>query len=250
MNKKIIYYDGKIVVLDENGKERQIVYTDNYYKILVQENIIEACENIIRSLESESDKYKRIKLMERLSVLYPFLAFTFIPPIFLTLMNNGAGISNNEVVDTMLGSMTTNELIMSLAKYFVPVGSLTSLTFYNRCVKDDKCEDGVQTSLEFLRKYLENQKEILESLKKDNSDSNKEDRFKVCNVDDSKDLKALYRYRDLFFDLGYGLKKNYRYYEKTGELPKKLSITYSKEENKVVKEYLEEKGKTLRKGSK
>ena len=57
--------------------------------------------------------------MERLSALYPFLMFTFVPPIMLTLMNKGAGISNNEVVETLLGPMTTNELIGILSQYFI-----------------------------------------------------------------------------------------------------------------------------------
>ena len=127
MNNKVIYYDGKIVVLDENGVERPIAYSDNYDKILVQENVIEECENIIRCLESESDKYKKFKLMERLSAAYPFLMFTFVPPIMLTLMSKGAGVSNNEVVETMLGPMTTNELIVELSKWFIPMGVIASL---------------------------------------------------------------------------------------------------------------------------
>lgn len=250
MNKKVIYYDGRVVVLDEEGIERPIVYTDNYDKILVQENVIEECENIIKCLECESDKYKKFKLMKRLSAAYPFLMFTFVPPIMLTLMNKGAGVSNNEVVETMLGPMTTNELIGILSQFFIPVGVLGSLIKYNSCIKDDKSEDGVQVSLEFLRKYLTVQKEKLENLKMDTKDSNKEDGFKVFNVDDTKDLNILYHYRDLFFDLGYGLKRNYRHYEKTGMLPKKLDRVYTEEEKRMAKDYLEEMGKTLRKGRK
>ena len=250
MNKKVIYYDGRVVVLDENGKERPIVYTDNYYKVLVQENVIEECENIIRCLENESDKYKRFKMMERLSTLHPLVGFAIIPPIFLTLMNNGAAVSNNEIVETVLGPMTTNELIIELSKWFIPVGGVGSLIRYNSCVKDGKSEDGVQTSLEFLRKYLEVQKQNLEALKEDTKTTDIESGFKVFNIDDTKDLDALYNYRDLFFDLGYGLKKNYRYYEKTGELPKKLDRNYNEEEKEKAKEYLEEKVKLLSKGRK
>ena len=250
MNKKVIYYDGKVVVLDENDIERPIVYSDNYYKILVQENVIEECENIIKCLECESDKYKKFKLMERLSSIYPFLMFTFVPPIMLTLMNKAAGVANNEVVETVLGPMTSNELFMYLSQYLVPIGGAVSLIKYNSCIKDDKSEVGVQVSLEFLKKYLNTQRGILESLNENTKDNNKEDGFKVFNVDDTKDLNALYRYRDLFFDLGYGLKRNYRHYEKTGMLPKKLDKTYSEEEKEKAKEYLEEQGKILRKGRK
>lgn len=245
MNKKVIYYDGRVVVLDENGKERPMVYTDNYDKILIQENIIEECENIIRCLENESDKYKKFKLMERLSALYPFLAFAFIPPIMLTLMNQGAGISNNEVVETLLGPMTSNELIVELSKWFIPIGGISSLFKYNSCIADDKSEDGVQVCMEFLRKYLNIQKEVLESLKMDAKDSNKEEGFKVFNVDDTNDLNMLYRYRDLFYDLGYELKRNCKCYQKTGNLIKKIESIYSDEEKIKAKEYLEEKRKKL-----
>lgn len=245
MNKKVIYYDGRVVVLDENGAERPIVYTDNYYRILVQENVIEECENIIKCLECESDKYKKFKLMERLSAIYPFLMFTFVPPIMLTLMNKGAGICNNEVVETMLGTMTTNELIMILSKYFIPLGGIVSLFKYNSCIADDKSEDGIQVCLEFLRKYLNIQKEVLESLKMDAKDSNKEEGFKVFKVDDTKDLNMLYRYRDLFYDLGYELKRNCKCYQKTGNLIKKIESIYLEDEKIKAKEYLEEKRKKL-----
>lgn len=250
MNKKVIYYDGKVVVLNEIGEERPIIYTDNYDKILVQENIIEECENIIKCLECESDKYKRFKLMERLSAVYPFIAFTLFPPIFLTLMNKGAGVSNTEVVETLLGPMTTNELIWTLSQYFIPIGGLGSLIKYNSCLKDDRSEDGTQVCLEFLRKYLDTQKEILEKLKEEKKDINKEDGFKVYTVDDNKDLNVLYNYRDLFFDLGYNLRKNYMYYMTHGKLPEKLDRFYSEEVKETAKEYLEEMGKTLRKGRK
>ena len=250
MNKKVIYYDGKVVVLNENGEERPIIYTDNYDKILVQENIIEECENIIKCLECESDKYKKFKLMERLSALYPFLMFTFVPPIMLTLMNKGAGISNNEVVETLLGPMTTNELIGILSQYFIPIGGLGSLIKYNSCIKDDRSENGTQVCLEFLRDYLTVQKEKLEDLKTDTTVNDREDGFKVFNINDTKDLNTLYRYRVLFFDLGYDLERNYMYYMTHGELPKKLEKIYGEEEKIKAKEYLEEKAKILRKGKK
>ena len=250
MNKKVIYYDGKIIVLDEEGIERPMVYTNNFEKILVQENVIEECENIIRCLEKESDRYKKLKLMERLEVAYPFLAFTFFPPIFLTLMNKGDGISNTEVVETMLGQMTTNELIMTLSQYFIPLGLLGSLIHYNSYTVKEKDEVGNKVCLEFLRKYLTLQKEILQELKEDMNASNLETGFKVYNIDDNKFLNELYRYRDLFYDLGYTLKRNIKSYEKTGELSKKLDRSYSDEEKIKAKEYLEEKGKTLRKGRK
>lgn len=250
MNKKVIYYDGKAVVLNEIGEERPIIYTDNYDKILVQENIIEECENIIRCLEKESDKYKKFKLMERLSAAYPFLMFTLIPPIFLTLMNKGAGVSNTEVVGTMLGPMTTNELIVELSKWFIPMGGIASLIKYNSCIKDDKSENGVQVSLEFLRNYLTVQKEKLEDLKTDTTVNDREDGFKVFNINDTKDLNTLYRYRVLFFDLGYDLERNYMYYMTHGKLPEKFDRVYTEEEKEKAKEYLEEKGKILRKGRK
>ena len=46
--------------------------------------------------------------MTNLPPLPDFLMFTFVPPIMLTLMNKGAGIANNEVVETMLGLIAEN----------------------------------------------------------------------------------------------------------------------------------------------
>ena len=50
MNKKVIYYDGKVLVEDENGNEREVVSCDNIDDILVQENLIETIQNVINAL--------------------------------------------------------------------------------------------------------------------------------------------------------------------------------------------------------
>jgi len=250
MNEKIIYYDGRVVVLDENGKERPIVYTDNYDKILVQENVIEECENIIRCLECTSDRYIKSRLMDKLSTLYPFLMCTFFPPIILTALNYGAGISNSKVVETLLGPMTTNELIMNLSRVLIPFGGFASLLGYNNCIEKDKSEEGIQSSLIFLKAYLIIQKETLEKLKEDKNAICMEDGFKSYKVDDGSELNKLYRYRDLFYDLGYNFRRNYMYFMTRGELPKKLERTYTDEEKEIAKKYLEEKVKTLSKRSK
>ena len=141
-------------------------------------------------------------------------------------------------------------LIMNLSRVLIPIGGFASLLGYDNSIEKEKSEDGIQLSLIFLKAYLIIQKENLEKLKEDKKANCVEDGFKSYKVDDGSELNKLYRYRDLFYDLGYNFRRNYMYYMTRGELPKKLDKTYTDEEKEIAKKYLEEKGKTLSKRSK
>ncbi len=41
MNKGYVYKDGKVLIIDENGKQKETEYYDNLDEILIKENLIE-----------------------------------------------------------------------------------------------------------------------------------------------------------------------------------------------------------------
>ena len=244
MNKKVIYYDGKVVVEDEDGEKRPIEYSDNYDDVLVKENVIEVTENIICCLENMSDDMDE-KSFNKISSIVPFIVGTFGPTAVLTLDNMLSGRSNLDIIETTLGPMSTNKLIISLTSIFAPISLAMSLSCYKCSINYDKNKIGEQFALQHLREYLETLKSELEVMKKEKTVSTACEGFKVYEVDDEKELDNLYRYRDLYYTLGYNGKKYYRYYERHQCLPKELERSYSEEERQIMFDYLKKEGPTL-----
>lgn len=60
MNREVIYSDGEVTVIDENGQQRQVEYSDNVCDILVQGNMIEIMELELQQLEKESESCRKI----------------------------------------------------------------------------------------------------------------------------------------------------------------------------------------------
>ena len=56
MNKECIYINGNVLVEDENGRKKEMEYSDNIEEVLLQENLIEAMENESKKLTEEKEK--------------------------------------------------------------------------------------------------------------------------------------------------------------------------------------------------
>lgn len=75
MNKEYTYIDGKVIVRDSKGNQKQSEYYDNLEDVLIQENIIEKMESKINEIDDEICKIKKINLknIDQLIHFYYFL---------------------------------------------------------------------------------------------------------------------------------------------------------------------------------
>ena len=172
MNKEYIYKDGKALVIDENDNQRTVDYCDNLDDVLVQENLIETMEKEIKNLEKEISEIKKgSKFSKYLYILWPFLIFTFGPLITMTTLCNLFGV-NQVLTLPLLGTLDfgTAVGILGSTAFSIP-GSLMSLANYFKEKRFERDEKGKETQLEYLKKLLVEQKEDLEELKLDKSNT-------------------------------------------------------------------------------
>lgn len=128
---------------------------------------------------------------------------------------------------------------------FVGFGGLFSLSNYVEYKANVKKEKARKASIEYLNGALEKAKEDLNEMKKQKTEENKKTGFRIVKINDSEEIRKLYGHINLYYDLGYNGHKYYRYYQKHNKLPKKLENNYTELGKEYIKEYLEEKGKTL-----
>ena len=245
MNKEYTYIDGKVIISDENGKQKPVEYYDNLDDVLVQENLIETIEDIIAELEKESKLYKKCNRKHYIPFILPTFALMTIigvPIIFYCFTGtNPFTIS----VDSIFGVVNQGVLLgSSFSTVLLPFGALVEFDMYRQHKDSLKEEKGVNSTLEFLQKQLIEEKQALEDLKKEKKRDEENKEFRVVEVDDKQQLNTLKDYVELYFDLGYNAEKYLRYYQQ-GKLDKKLRKHYTDKGIEVAKEYLEEKRPTL-----
>lgn len=250
MNKEYIYIDGKVIISDENTKQKPIEYYDNLDDVLVQENLIETIEDRIAELEKESKLYKKYNRKHYIPIILPMviLMTTIGVPIMLYFLTGTNPLTAS--VNTTFGVVNQDVLLSFIFSIvFLPLGASIEFNMYLQHKNSLKKEKGVNSELEFLQKQLIEEKQVLEDLKKDKKRDKETKEFRVVEVDDKQQLKALKGYLNLYFDLGYNGEKYFRYYQQ-GKLDDKLRKYYTDSDIEVAKEYLEEKGPTLIKNKK
>ncbi len=250
MNKEYTYIDGKVIISDENGKQKPGEYYDNLDDVLVQENLIETMEDRIAKLEKESKLYKKYNRKHYIPYLIPITALmtTIGAPMVLYFITGINPFTRS--VDSIFGVSNLGVLLSSvLSTVFLPGSALTEFGNYRKHKDSLKKEKGVNSELEFLQKQLIEEKQVLEDLKKDKTRDEEDKAFRVVEVDDKQQLRELKGYLSLYYDLGYNVEKYYKYYEQ-GKLDDKLRKYYTDSDIDAAKEYLEEKGPTLIKNKK
>lgn len=245
MNKEYIYKDGKALVIDENDNQRTLDYCDNLDDVLVQENLIETMEKEIKNLETEiSEIKKESKFSKCLNILWPFLIFTFGPLITMITLCNLFGI-NQVLTLPLLGTLDfgTAVGILGSTAFSIP-GSLMSLANYFKEKRFERDEKGKETQLEYLKKLLIEQKEDLEELKLDKSNTKTSKDFSVSRVDDIEALKKLKNYLSFYYNLGCNEEKYFKYYQK-GKLDNHLARFMNEDGIYYANQHFEEKAPTL-----
>lgn len=229
MNIAYTYIDGNVIIFDEKGNQIPTEYYDNLDKVLVQENIIEVIEKRIQKLEANKLKTKKrfIPTSIFIGIIVWFIAINFIPSLFNIYL----------FLNTIEMSLIT--LIASII-----FGIILDCQEYRHYKNNLKKEMANTCELEFLKDKLVEEKQKLESLKKEKSKENEDSAFRVVKVNDVEKLKQLKHSLELYRKLGYDLKKLYKYLE-NGTLEKKLNKYYSNNDVELARQFLEENGPKL-----
>ena len=240
MNSSYTYINGKAIIFDENGNQVPINYYNNLDDVLVQENVVETIENKIKELGD-------IKILPKKKFI-PFTTICItigilIAPLILSLI---FGINMyTTCVNTAFGEMNLFKIIAIICGVTTePVAVITDIlnhSIYNDPIKHNNAK---VSELEFLKRKLVEEKEKLNTLKKQSIETEKKEDFKIVKVDDIEELKQLKNMLLLYYDLGFNPKKYYKL-QQQGKLKERLAKKYSENEIKLVEQYLEEKGPTL-----
>lgn len=241
MNKEYFCVNNNVIVSDENGNQRVTEYYDNLDKVLIQENLIEEIEKRIIKLTSEANKYKhRIFLpilpfgLVVIGILHCFIYDLIFPDPFINYPYN--------VLGTIISSK--NAALLSTTFVCLLIGGLSDINQFRYFKKDKNKGNGIAQELEYLKKRLEEEKQILSKLKEDKSKYYTEMGYAPKKVDDINKLKALRDRLSLLYDLGYNKQKYKRWYQQ-GILDEKLENNYSYDDIRIIKNHLKNKGKTL-----
>ena len=243
MNKGYVEIGDIVIISDEDGNHTQSEYYDNLDQVLVQENVIEEMEERIQELRKESKNYPLVKKKYTPYLIYSAVAAVLVTPIIIGILTGTNPYL--ESVDTVYG--TVNEALfhsLAFGAIVLPFTSLLTIPDYFNYKERVKKGKGINSELEFLKKQVEKEKEILTSLKKHKTKDNLSTEILSKKVDDLQELKALREKLVLFYDLGSNEKKYYRYYQQ-GKLDEKLHEQCGTLDVDMVKEHLQEKGPTL-----
>jgi len=244
MNKEYVYKDGKALIIDEFDNQKIVEYYDNLEEVLVEENLIEKIQEEIKKLEKETSQYKkRSKFLKILLIWGPFLLWTFGPLIIDPIIWNFLG-ANLEISTTLFKTINLGTFLGLISMpLFAVVGSLTALLIYSKIKGKEQSQKGKETQLEFLRRNLVEQNEILEKLKLEKTNSLEKKDFYLSKIDNKEALKKLKNFLSLYYTLGYNEEKYFKYYQKRildNHLEK-----FENDEIPLVYQYFEEKGPTL-----
>lgn len=250
MNREYVYINGNVVVENEAGIKRTVEPSHNLDEILIQENIIETMKDEILELRGKSRNFKKNKKAKKESIFYPAL-ISIISSILAYVLLKQLGILNIEPFskvfpNTLFGPMTCGEFYVTvLGGLATFLGSTLSLYNYLEYRIDLKKERARQATLEYLDGALEKAKQDLRQMEKTKVIEPKKQEFRIVSINDKKQIRELYGHIRLYYDCGLNGKKYYRYYQKNGELPKKVQHSYTELGQSLVQEYLEEEGPKL-----
>lgn len=237
MNIEYVKKGEEALIIDETNNDKTIKYYDNLDKVLVKENIVENMEERIDTLNSAINYFQQISKNTKKDSIYTLLAFMIGPFILCSIIC----CSDISVCGNLLKAILQG---FGLGMIFLPgmtiFGALVSLLMMSGNITTKKEISAREAELRYLSKEIIKNKEDIEELKKDLTNTDTSTEIKRVKVDDRELLKELKEKIKFYYNIGYKQKKYKRYY-KNGELEKNVP----KEELETVKEILEEKGPIL-----
>lgn len=207
MNEKLIYKDGKALIISDDNKIKEIDYYDNLNKVLQKENLIEKLdakkfyleEEIIRDEENIYTKKDLVSSMV-IALLSPAGIYFFL----------GSALDLGRIVNTTIfGDINLFSLITILIAPIVGIVGITVIAPMFIKNKELNCViNGKKTTLKYLKKEIEKTNEKLIELKKDKTcTKNNEDMF-VLNIKDDINTDEIKNNLNIYYNLGYYKKKN------------------------------------------
>ena len=224
-----IYNDGKALIVDDKKKQSLVDYYDNLDDVLVKENLIEKIESEIVKVKNEINSIKKRSIP---AVWLGVLFLSLLPMLISSTLFKGA-----DEVMTIFGFMINENVLPGcIVSSFVFVISLVlavSETIFINMSRRDKHARKLQLSV--LEQRLKEEKNMLEELKLDKSNTEKQNDFYLTFVNDKKALSDLKKYLQTFYELGFSEDKYYKRYQKN-----KLSKCFNSDEIEIVSNYFED----------
>ena len=212
MNKEYVVTEDKAVISNEDGKLRESENYDNIIEILEQENVVEGIEDKITTLIDLNNSMQHEK-----GEVKKHLKFFLVPIALLLLVEFGFryGLKADlNMFETSFGLISSP---VFFAMIFGAVGAVTSTItglmqrYQNK--QTDKRKQGLQESVNYLHKKLEEEKAKLETL---NNNKNKvagpKSKITLMRLHDPSILKDLFNNAYVYFRFTANPKKYYDNY--------------------------------------
>ena len=237
MNKECIIKDGIAIVKDEKGNEREVASCDNLDDILIQENLIETIQNVIKALEDSSSSFLKNRVRDMFCIPMPIIETVLVPSIMMYMTN----VPNNSVVHGMIhtkfGLMDKEKFLAIFIGIFLPYGLWKAKKWYGEYIDDKRCESGRILTIRELKNNLSVQKDRLKEMNE--SSVPIELGQKSYSIDDEDALEILHEYISLYYDIGYNFKTYCRYYKMYGDVPENFKHEYNEQGIEIMRELLE-----------
>lgn len=257
MNKEYTFMEGQVIVRDESGHQTKREYFDKLPQVLVQENVIEVMEKSIAQLMEEYKKYQTKGLKHWFPTVTPLIAggIILIPYIIVALSGGNASDIYDTYVHladgTVLQSPITGQPLtiaqftqMAVGTPCISASLLGDYIIYRMFRNSKSTSQGIDCQLDYLRTKLEIERATLEELQRTKTRERDYPIYATFKVDDEEALEHIRRQLALYNDLGYNVKKYYKYFER-GELDVRLMGRYTASEIEEAQDFLEEKGPSL-----
>lgn len=128
MNEKYVYHNGKALIIDDNGIQREEDYYDNLEDALIKENVIEELEHRKVNLEKELKKIdKKSKHSKKKAVLNTIIPMLF----FVGLMSSIISIYFDYIGEVQIGPISAKMLaiIVGVPLIFLSCGDLIATNY-------------------------------------------------------------------------------------------------------------------------
>ncbi len=223
--------NNKVLVTNENGKQRIVENYDNINEILIEENVIESIQNKVNELEEKNKKYEKINKKRYIPIMVIISIFVtkVIFPMFFGAIDLNNFTFYNDVIQFDEMCLLLNFSTISLAT------GLDIGTFIQH-KKNQKKEKGIKSELEYLNKCLKKEQKKMQKMFDKGKRLENSKRFCNFTVRSSDKIDDINRYLEFYYNIGYNSDKYYNYYL-NGNMEEILQKKYTDEDSILVNEY-------------
>jgi len=246
MNKEYIYKNGKCIIVDEEGNETEVNYTNNIEEILVLENQVEELERILKNIMIESKYNEGFLKDSKKKIITPVLwasIITVVMSAILLMCFGDLSVSNFCFHTSMFAHLFGN---LKMGIFLSVVGGsfsmLTGALLSRFAYSDHKHAKNNAKAYKITIKKIEYKLDLLKSKIKElknGFDKENQDVTIVKKVNDKEALENLRSYLQVCFDCGFNEDKFNKYYQ-SGTLFKKLGNHYTEDGLAIIEEYCKE----------